>query len=105
MSFAEYQLRTLKARLSFALSGFDKDVLERFYSLTPDQLTRLFNIYSASYGDGPAAYARKTYSGWKHGTVRPSAQTINRLLDLSLIHISEPTRLLSISYAVFCLKK
>src|SRR5665254_20148 len=27
------------------------------------------------------------------------------LLRLSLIHISEPTRLLSISYAVFCLKK
>ena len=26
-------------------------------------------------------------------------------LQLSLIHISEPTRLLSISYAVFCLKK
>src|SRR5678816_2917289 len=26
-------------------------------------------------------------------------------LTLSLIHISEPTRLLSISYAVFCLKK
>src|SRR5678816_4728263 len=25
-------------------------------------------------------------------------------VDLSLIHISEPTRLLSISYAVFCLK-
>src|SRR5678816_4175052 len=26
-------------------------------------------------------------------------------IDLSLIHISEPTRLLSISYAVFCLLK
>ena len=26
-------------------------------------------------------------------------------MSLSLIHISEPTRLLSISYAVFCLKK
>ena len=26
-------------------------------------------------------------------------------MALSLIHISEPTRLLSISYAVFCLKK
>ncbi len=26
-------------------------------------------------------------------------------LDLSLIHISEPTRLALISYAVFCLKK
>src|SRR5665254_11250 len=29
----------------------------------------------------------------------------NEITDLSLIHISEPTRLLSISYAVFCLKK
>eukprot|EP00658_Telonema_sp_P-2_P029458 TRINITY_DN2240_c0_g1_i7.p1 TRINITY_DN2240_c0_g1~~TRINITY_DN2240_c0_g1_i7.p1 ORF type:complete len:108 (-),score=33.47 TRINITY_DN2240_c0_g1_i7:38-361(-) len=28
-----------------------------------------------------------------------------RVRTLSLIHISEPTRLLSISYAVFCLKK
>src|SRR5678816_3295511 len=27
-----------------------------------------------------------------------------RVVHLSLIHISEPTRLLSISYAVFCLK-
>ena len=27
------------------------------------------------------------------------------LLDLSLIHISEPTRRYNISYAVFCLKK
>src|SRR5678815_2155085 len=27
------------------------------------------------------------------------------IFTLSLIHISEPTRLLSISYAVFCLKK
>src|ERR1041384_1504583 len=81
MSFADYQLRTLKARLSFALGGFDKDILERFYSLKPDQLVHLFNIYSETYGDGPAAYARKTYADWKHGVVRPSAQTINRLLD------------------------
>eukprot|EP00658_Telonema_sp_P-2_P051200 TRINITY_DN3923_c0_g1_i1.p4 TRINITY_DN3923_c0_g1~~TRINITY_DN3923_c0_g1_i1.p4 ORF type:complete len:111 (-),score=15.15 TRINITY_DN3923_c0_g1_i1:16-348(-) len=29
----------------------------------------------------------------------------NKTQNLSLIHISEPTRLLSISYAVFCLKK
>src|SRR5678815_409237 len=31
-----------------------------------------------------------------------SASHILQLMDLSLIHISEPTRLLSISYAVFC---
>ena len=30
---------------------------------------------------------------------------LSREMELSLIHISEPTRLLSISYAVFCLKK
>src|SRR5678815_3690072 len=30
---------------------------------------------------------------------------LSTALQLSLIHISEPTRLLSISYAVFCLKK
>eukprot|EP00658_Telonema_sp_P-2_P011799 TRINITY_DN14520_c0_g1_i3.p1 TRINITY_DN14520_c0_g1~~TRINITY_DN14520_c0_g1_i3.p1 ORF type:complete len:267 (-),score=64.34 TRINITY_DN14520_c0_g1_i3:33-833(-) len=30
---------------------------------------------------------------------------LEEVVDLSLIHISEPTRLLSISYAVFCLKK
>ena len=29
----------------------------------------------------------------------------SRALDLSLIHISEPTRQAEISYAVFCLKK
>eukprot|EP00658_Telonema_sp_P-2_P004244 TRINITY_DN11594_c0_g1_i19.p1 TRINITY_DN11594_c0_g1~~TRINITY_DN11594_c0_g1_i19.p1 ORF type:complete len:347 (-),score=53.03 TRINITY_DN11594_c0_g1_i19:50-1090(-) len=34
-----------------------------------------------------------------------STLTKPRYLLLSLIHISEPTRLLSISYAVFCLKK
>eukprot|EP00658_Telonema_sp_P-2_P040964 TRINITY_DN29296_c0_g1_i3.p1 TRINITY_DN29296_c0_g1~~TRINITY_DN29296_c0_g1_i3.p1 ORF type:complete len:190 (+),score=53.35 TRINITY_DN29296_c0_g1_i3:77-646(+) len=32
-------------------------------------------------------------------------QAMDAAQDLSLIHISEPTRLLSISYAVFCLKK
>eukprot|EP00658_Telonema_sp_P-2_P019044 TRINITY_DN1746_c0_g1_i3.p1 TRINITY_DN1746_c0_g1~~TRINITY_DN1746_c0_g1_i3.p1 ORF type:complete len:129 (-),score=12.17 TRINITY_DN1746_c0_g1_i3:30-416(-) len=39
--------------------------------------------------------------------VKPAtlAQETIASLNLSLIHISEPTRLLSISYAVFCLKK
>ena len=34
-----------------------------------------------------------------------AARLGGHLFRLSLIHISEPTRLLSISYAVFCLKK
>ena len=36
---------------------------------------------------------------------KAEVKLFGRILDLSLIHISEPTRLLSISYAVFCLKK
>eukprot|EP00658_Telonema_sp_P-2_P050068 TRINITY_DN38124_c0_g1_i1.p1 TRINITY_DN38124_c0_g1~~TRINITY_DN38124_c0_g1_i1.p1 ORF type:complete len:253 (+),score=58.36 TRINITY_DN38124_c0_g1_i1:108-866(+) len=35
----------------------------------------------------------------------PLKDSVRMRLGLSLIHISEPTRLLSISYAVFCLKK
>src|SRR5450759_271199 len=54
-------------------------------------------------------------TGWLISIERPSfedpaacAQRADRdgaLQDLSLIHISEPTRLGMISYAVFCLKK
>src|SRR5674536_64249 len=36
---------------------------------------------------------------------RRGAAGVTGAVSLSLIHISEPTRLLSISYAVFCLKK
>src|SRR5678816_1850162 len=44
-------------------------------------------------------YVRTGYEGRTYPV--PSEPVV---LDLSLIHISEPTRLLSISYAVFCLK-
>eukprot|EP00658_Telonema_sp_P-2_P076686 TRINITY_DN675_c0_g1_i9.p2 TRINITY_DN675_c0_g1~~TRINITY_DN675_c0_g1_i9.p2 ORF type:complete len:125 (-),score=36.77 TRINITY_DN675_c0_g1_i9:80-454(-) len=41
-----------------------------------------------------------------HGSTGPwVGADLEQGMYLSLIHISEPTRLLSISYAVFCLKK
>eukprot|EP00658_Telonema_sp_P-2_P013534 TRINITY_DN15126_c0_g1_i3.p1 TRINITY_DN15126_c0_g1~~TRINITY_DN15126_c0_g1_i3.p1 ORF type:complete len:141 (+),score=36.25 TRINITY_DN15126_c0_g1_i3:123-545(+) len=43
------------------------------------------------------------FTVWR--TYKEFAALNRKLKDLSLIHISEPTRLLSISYAVFCLKK
>src|SRR5678815_5580389 len=64
--------------------------------------------------------ATRTSMWWKSGSHHPSMRismigsfrelppTVRgrgQPLSLSLIHISEPTRLLSISYAVFCLKK
>eukprot|EP00658_Telonema_sp_P-2_P011221 TRINITY_DN14261_c0_g1_i4.p1 TRINITY_DN14261_c0_g1~~TRINITY_DN14261_c0_g1_i4.p1 ORF type:complete len:232 (+),score=62.55 TRINITY_DN14261_c0_g1_i4:132-827(+) len=57
------------------------------------QLVRLFLV------DCPQNWVGY-FNGWSAGA------SVNHLhWHLSLIHISEPTRLLSISYAVFCLKK
>eukprot|EP01017_Pseudomicrothorax_dubius_P025394 TRINITY_DN2745_c0_g1_i2.p1 TRINITY_DN2745_c0_g1~~TRINITY_DN2745_c0_g1_i2.p1 ORF type:complete len:161 (+),score=3.79 TRINITY_DN2745_c0_g1_i2:117-599(+) len=41
----------------------------------------------------------------KRREISCSCKIVLTTFNLSLIHISEPTRLLSISYAVFCLKK
>src|SRR5678816_2419201 len=54
----------------------------------------------AIYGDGVNIASRM-----ESFAVPGSIFISGRVYDLSLIHISEPTRLLSISYAVFCLKK
>eukprot|EP00658_Telonema_sp_P-2_P043978 TRINITY_DN31854_c0_g1_i1.p1 TRINITY_DN31854_c0_g1~~TRINITY_DN31854_c0_g1_i1.p1 ORF type:complete len:132 (-),score=27.99 TRINITY_DN31854_c0_g1_i1:46-441(-) len=58
------------------------------------------SVSSASHWDDPMADDEpwKKFQG-------PIGSTLPSRGDLSLIHISEPTRLLSISYAVFCLKK
>ena len=49
---------------------------------------------------------RDTTWGLRLKAIGLNAQAAHRLgINLSLIHISEPTRLLSISYAVLCLKK
>src|SRR5678816_1279289 len=56
----------------------------------------------ALWTEGPAWNAQGRYLLWSD---IPNNRQYRWLEDLSLIHISEPTRLLSISYAVFCLKK
>ena len=61
------------------------------------------------YKRQPVTYAKnfKTPMLILHGELDYRVPYVNgtALYALSLIHISEPTRLLSISYAVFCLKK
>src|SRR5665647_3927991 len=44
---------------------------------------------------------------WPGSTIRPAedGDAVPTIQQLSLIHISEPTRRTPISYAVFCLKK
>ena len=67
-------------------------------------------IWSAlvSYTDMPdVEYRVGTSNGMERFTEygRPDAKRSDTQGHLSLIHISEPTRPYSISYAVFCLKK
>ena len=53
-------------------------------------------------------FSASNYCGeaWARGGGRSGREQLPRGFgDLSLIHISEPTRLRRISYAVFCLKK
>src|SRR5678816_4038359 len=49
----------------------------------------------------PSAWLHEWLHNWYYGMLGTNESEY----ALSLIHISEPTRLLSISYAVFCLKK
>src|SRR5678810_753352 len=42
---------------------------------------------------------------WTKGSFQTAIKLLPKVLKLSLIHISEPTRQAEISYAVFCLKK
>src|SRR5678815_4686689 len=52
----------------------------------------------------PGAIGSQDLTG-PYEVVKGWPKDISTVPGLSLIHISEPTRLLSISYAVFCLKK
>src|SRR5678815_348345 len=57
---------------------------------------------AAALENGKEMYGRMIDKGVEGAKVADRAVHTH---PLSLIHISEPTRLLSISYAVFCLKK
>src|SRR5674536_374926 len=70
-----------------------------------EAINEYFFTYAGNYGRGAHRLARQTTEHYEN-----SRETVANFFscepaNLSLIHISEPTRLLSISYAVFCLKK
>src|SRR5678815_5338369 len=83
-------------------------------SMTPAEIDALYGLEPA-LDDAPSTDSSPTaefvtvdcpYCGEAFDTrADASAGSCTYVEDLSLIHISEPTRLLSISYAVFCLKK
>src|SRR5450759_3552912 len=90
-----------------------------------DDIKTLNGVKKALYAiDDQGCYAKTTTGGWEAEEVvlnqvigdfdEKARETASRVRNnetspieyfLSLIHISEPTRLGMISYAVFCLKK
>src|SRR5450759_3759450 len=125
------QLDAGKARLETLLANLDDGVIV----IAGDRSIRMMNVEAGKIFDASETMgAGRPYpevirhpqalafiDGWTKGqepkprdvsimtrqgsrTVRCSGTTV-RYLGLSLIHISEPTRLGMISYAVFCLKK
>ncbi|KQI10892.1 hypothetical protein K777_09700, partial [Campylobacter coli CVM 41970] len=87
---------TLKINPDFAYlvnqltTNFTAFELEEFIALSGKYAKTLYRLLKQFRTTG------KAYFEWDE---------FCKVMDLSLIHISEPTRLLSISYAVFCLKK
>jgi len=74
----KYRSRKAVARF---YGGIDSDVLYIFFNLDEEQLKRLFKFYADDYGSSAAHYARKTYTKWQAGEVKPIGQTIERLIE------------------------
>src|SRR5678815_5803808 len=74
---------------------------------TPEKYGKRRNVEEMENGDtkGGAAKTMKYTLARSNSVCSSDASSQEATYNLSLIHISEPTRLLSISYAVFCLKK
>ena len=106
------------------LTGIEVDILKDGALDLPDDLLAELDVVVASahqsLGQPEAEMTRRLIRAAQNPCVHilghltgrlllerePSAVDARAVIDaLSLIHISEPTRLLSISYAVFCLKK
>eukprot|EP00658_Telonema_sp_P-2_P006595 TRINITY_DN12494_c0_g1_i6.p1 TRINITY_DN12494_c0_g1~~TRINITY_DN12494_c0_g1_i6.p1 ORF type:complete len:924 (-),score=217.68 TRINITY_DN12494_c0_g1_i6:31-2679(-) len=84
-------------QLSCMRSGLAKTLMHQAMMLTSNDKPTALSLLDRSI----AALAQARLD--RHGSTEEDPGW--REVHLSLIHISEPTRLLSISYAVFCLKK
>src|SRR5674476_511326 len=103
----------LRANYGLFIDGSftDASAHEQFVTLNPANETTLATVAQASSADVERAVvaARRAYDTvWSKTSGAQRAKYLFRIArliqELSLIHISEPTRQAEISYAVFCLK-
>src|SRR5659263_182156 len=89
------------AKYVFKTPQKDSDaVIKIFQEMKKRKISRI-GVLSSNTGFGNAGKGQIEKLAPEHGITIVA----NEVYDLSLIHISEPTRLGMISYAVFCLKK
>lgn len=81
IAVAAYVLRYIFAE-SRAVSKrlHHSEILKTLLGLDDGSLKELLRLYRAEFGPGPARYAKRTYSKWKNGEVRPSGQTFRRFM-------------------------
>eukprot|EP00658_Telonema_sp_P-2_P026435 TRINITY_DN20674_c0_g1_i2.p1 TRINITY_DN20674_c0_g1~~TRINITY_DN20674_c0_g1_i2.p1 ORF type:complete len:132 (-),score=35.05 TRINITY_DN20674_c0_g1_i2:19-414(-) len=95
-------------RSTLSSSSAASDVYKRQHPLKSNR-SYTFVIVCPTLPGGKSGGWSERYWWWclSHGHLQHTTLSPRRCSPfiLSLIHISEPTRLLSISYAVFCLKK
>lgn len=87
-AFHDYQ----RSRVSRQFGGFDEDVKNVFFRLSPLTFSRFLDGYGSRYGPRAQAYARSTYPKWQSGEIEPSAQTLERLLEMLPPYLAAPEK-------------
>jgi hypothetical protein len=72
---------TKRDAVSIMYGGIDSDLLKIFLNLDHQMLHKVFSSYSREHGPSAASYARKTYTKWQSGSVKPSGKTLERLVS------------------------
>ena len=84
-------------RLTAELGGTDADVKKYFFSLSFQELDKIFDLYEKRYGASAREYASNTIPKWRSGAVTMSGTVASRLFDLlpPLMPIPEKYKLIS----------
>ena len=80
----EAALRHISEAHSFShsIGGTDRDVKQYFFSLSGQELERIFLAYGKAYGQQAEVYARKIFDDWKTGSTQMSGKVAERLFNL-----------------------
>src|SRR5450756_2782269 len=106
----ELSIKRLRKNKAYSLSGGERRRLEITRALVTDPKFMMLDEPFAGVDPIAVHDIQTIVAGLRHRGIgvlisdHNVEQTLD-IVDLSLIHISEPTRLGMISYAVFCLKK